>query len=784
MARSLIQIKGIVQGVGFRPFVYRLADRLNLAGFVRNTSSGVEIEIEGSVKSTKDFLKRLSLEKPDASIIELITIKQIPNKGEKRFVIKQSKHSEGFTQISPDIATCKDCLKEFFNPKDRRFKFPFINCTNCGPRYSIIYNTPYDRKQTSMREFKMCPQCEKEFEDIYDRRFHAQPDCCFVCGPEFSLYRIDGKKIETKDPISEAIDLLRKGEIIAIKGIGGYHIACDATNCDTLNKLRILKNRPTKPFAIMTVKNNIEKIVKITFVERKIIMSPVAPIMLLEKKKSVICEAVAPGNPYLGVMLPYAPIHYCLLEKIPFLVMTSANIADEPLAKDDIEVKNKLKKMVSFYLTHNRKIINRCDDSVGFYLKNHGFSIIRRSRGYVPVPIELPFSVRPTLATGPYLKNTFALADKKNVYVSPHIGDLDNSETLNFFYEMVENYKKWFKIKPELVVHDLHPDYLSTKIAFEIAKKKGLKRIGVQHHIAHIVSCLGENKISEPTIGIAFDGTGYGFDENIWGSEFFIGDLKSQKRVAHLEYLPLPGGEESIKKPYRIALAYLYKTLGGIPVNLNSMEFLESTPLIKEDKGGLIHCKTKQSYKDEINIIKKMIDQNYNLAYTSSMGRLFDCVSAMLGITREITYEAEAAINLEYVAKKGIRDYYSYEISERIQNAKDYPCAHDEFVVHIRLILEGILNDIRKGICKGIISAKFHNTVVQFSLDIIRKLRRIYGVNRVVLSGGVFQNRYLLNLMIRRLEDSNFKVFPHHKLPTNDGCISYGQIICGNLLTQ
>ncbi|MEO0127259.1 MAG: carbamoyltransferase HypF [candidate division WOR-3 bacterium] len=767
MARSLVQVKGIVQGVGFRPFVYRLANRLNLTGFVRNTSYGVEIEIEGNTKRIKEFLKRLSLERPAASIIELITVKQIPVKGEKRFVIKHSKQSSGFTQISPDIATCKDCLKEFFNPEDRRYKFPFINCTNCGPRYSIIYTTPYDRQQTSMKEFKMCPECEKEFEDVYNRRFHAQPDCCFLCGPEFSIYRIDGKMIKTKDPIIEAINLLKKGEIVAIKGIGGFHIACDATNCSAVNKLRILKNRPTKPFAIMASEKVLEKIVRVTPQEKKFIKSPVAPIMLLEKKNSEVCEEVAPNNPYLGVMLPYAPVHYLLLEKIPLLVMTSANIADEPLVKDDTEVKSKLKKIVSFYLTHNRKIINRCDDSIGFYLKDRGFSIIRRSRGYVPVPIELPFSVRPTLATGPYLKNTFTLADKKNAYVSPHIGDLDNSETLNFFYEMVGNYKRWFKIEPELIVHDLHPDYLSTKVAFEIAKKKGLKKIGVQHHIAHIVSCLGENKISETAIGIAFDGTGYGFDGNIWGSEFFIGDLKNQKRVAHLEYLPLPGGEESIKKPYRIAIAYLYKIFGK--------DFIKDLCL--------------NIHSNEIDVIIKMIEQNYNLAYTSSMGRLFDCISAMLGITQEITYEAEAAINLEYVAKKGIKDYYPYEISKislnylRQGNVTTSTC-DNEFLIRIRPILEGILNDLKRGIDKGLISAKFHNTVAQFSLDIVRRLRRIYGVNRVVLSGGVFQNRYLLNLMIRRMEDNDFKVFTHHKLPTNDGCISYGQVICGNLLNE
>ncbi|MCX7994634.1 MAG: carbamoyltransferase HypF [candidate division WOR-3 bacterium] len=768
MSRVLIEVKGIVQGVGFRPFVYRLAHALGLYGFVRNTSYGVEIEVEGNPKNIKEFLKKLSTEKPRASVIEQVVVRTVQTKGEKNFVIKASRHAEGFTQLSPDIATCEDCLREFYNPQDRRFRFPFINCTNCGPRYSIIYDTPYDRKKTAMKEFKMCPECEKEFEDVNDRRFHAQPDCCFRCGPEFVLYSITGQKVRTDKPIEAAIKLLKKGKIIAIKGIGGFHIACDATNCKAVRMLRVLKNRPTKPFALMTTEKGLSRIVKISSAERLLIKSPVAPIILLEKKKGVVCEEVAPNNPYLGVMLPYAPVHHMLLEKVPYLVMTSANIADEPLAKDEEEIKTKLKTMVSFYLTHNRKIINRCDDSVGFWLKKGGFSIIRRSRGYVPAPVELPYPVIPSLGVGPYLKNTFTLADRNSAYISPHIGDLDNLETLNFFNEMIEKYKRWFKIEPEVIVHDLHPDYLSTKIALRMAKNKNLKVFGVQHHIAHIVSCLGENKIYDRAIGIAFDGTGYGLDGKIWGGEFFIGDMKGLKRVAHLEYLPLPGGEESIKKPYRIAIAYLYKIFGEIPAYL----------------------KMRQSYKkDEIKVIQRMIDENYNLAYTSSMGRLFDCISAMLGITDEITYEAEAAINLEYVAKKGIKDFYQWGISLNFQpqlekcSTKSLDCS-DEFLICISQTLEGILQDIKKGIDKSIISAKFHNTIVHLSLDVAKKLRKIHGVDKVVLSGGVFQNRYLLNLMIDKLEKNGFHVYTHRKLPTNDGCISYGQVICGNLASQ
>jgi hydrogenase maturation protein HypF len=451
-------------------------------------------------------------------------------------------------------------------------------------------------------------------------------------------------------------------------------------------------------------------------------------------------------------MLPYAPVHHLLLEKIPYLVMTSANIQDEPLVADGTGVVEKLNNIVSLYLTHDRRIENRCDDSIGFYLSKKGFSIIRRSRGYVPVPIDLPFSVKPTLAVGPYLKNTFTLANKKEAYVSPHIGDLDNLETMDFFNEMVDKYKRWFRIEPELIVHDLHPDYLSTKIA---RKMKG-KKIGVQHHIAHIVSCLGENKVVDKAIGIAFDGTGFGLDGKIWGGEFFVGDLSAQKRVGHLDYLPLPGGEASIKKPYRIAIAYLYKLFGEDVVTLT---FRKRAPIKVRSK--------------EVTTIINMIKQNRNVVYTSSMGRLFDCVAAMLGLVKEITYEAEAAINLEYIAAKRIRQAYPYRIKDG-----------ESLTVELNDILAGVIMDLQRRISPGIISAKFHNTIVHFSLEISKKLSRIYNMKKVCFSGGVFQNRYLLNLMIDKFEDAGFEVYVHRKLPTNDGCISYGQTIIGNIKSR
>ncbi|UCD05428.1 MAG: carbamoyltransferase HypF [candidate division WOR-3 bacterium] len=736
--RKKINIKGIVQGVGFRPFVYRLATNLSLTGFVCNTTDGVDIEIEGREENLQRFIEILQKDKPPAARIDGIKSTDLTATGEDIFSIVESKVTSGFTQISPDIATCTECISEIRDPQDRRSEFPFTNCTNCGPRYSIIIDTPYDRGRTSMSRFKMCAQCSAEFNCITDRRFHAQPDCCPVCGPSYRLFSISGREIPTDDPVSAVAELLKKGHLVAVKGIGGFHIACDAQNCDSVRRLRQRKNRPTKPLALMVRPSLVHDIVHLTDDEEEMLKSPAAPIILLRKKESRICDGVAPKNPYLGVMLPYAPVHHLILNQIPFLVMTRANIQDEPIVKDASAVRQKLKSLVSHYADHDRAIENRCDDSVGYYLPQHGFSIIRRSRGYIPVPVELPTAVKPTLGVGPYLKNTFALANGREAYLSPHIGDLDNLETLQFFDEMLEKYKRWFRIRPELIVHDLHPDYLSTKIAQGLP---GTKK-SVQHHVAHFVSCLGENQIKERCIGIAFDGTGYGYDGKIWGCEFFVGDIHEQKRAAHLQYLPLPGGESSIKKPYRIAVAYVYS-------------LLKEKLTITDDA--------------ETRIIHRMIDENSNVVYTSSMGRLFDCVSALLGITKEITYEAEAAINLEYTAQDATSDYYPFTV-------KDEPT----MVIEAKDILKAIVSDMKKQIAPAVISAKFHNTIAEFSFHIADRLRTLHGLNSACLSGGVFQNRLLLNMMINRLKRGGFNVYTHKHLPNNDGCISYGQVIAAN----
>ncbi|UCC11904.1 MAG: carbamoyltransferase HypF, partial [candidate division WOR-3 bacterium] len=469
------------------------------------------------------------------------------------------------------------------------------------------------------------------------------------------------------------------------------------------------------------------------------------------KKGSIIAESVAPQNPYFGIMLPYAPVHYILLEHVPYLVMTSGNIQDEPIVIDDRTMEQRLRHIVSYSLTHNRAIHNRCDDSVGFYVKGKGFSLMRRSRGYAPAPIRTPVAVRPTLGVGPLLKNTFTLARGNDAYVSPHIGDLDNLETLEYFTGLVERYTRWFKIQPELIVHDMHPDYLSTKLA----RKMSGKKIAIQHHVAHVLSCLGEYKIEDNAIGITFDGTGFGSDGKIWGGEFFVGNMRRVHRIAHLEYLPLPGGESSIRKPYRIAVAYVTTLLNRS---------------IKSLPGRALPFRVSPR---EIATILRMCKDQRNLVYTSSMGRLFDCVSALLGITKQITYEAEAAINLEHCARTAIRSIYPYDIEEG-----------DPFIIRVGAVVDGVIRDLARGLDTGTIAARFHNTIVRFSLEMVKKVSRIYGVKNVCLSGGVFQNRYLLERMLFVLENAGYRVFMHRKLPTNDGCISYGQVIGGNVGTE
>ncbi|MBC8499763.1 MAG: carbamoyltransferase HypF, partial [Candidatus Atribacteria bacterium] len=563
--RKNIIIKGIVQGVGFRPFIHKLVQNYNLSGWVLNSNQGVEIEVEGNTEEINNFVNDIKEKLPPLARIEKIEVNELPLVGYKGFSIKKSivKEEDSFVLVSPDISICEDCLQELFDPNNRRFRYPFINCTNCGPRFTIIKDIPYDRKKTTMNNFKMCSLCQGEYDDLENRRYHAQPNACADCGPQISLYQ-NKRKSEGIDPIEKAVKLLKEGKIGAIKGLGGFHLACDATNNKAVVRLRRLKNRETKPFALMSF--NLEKILqycKLGEKEEEWLVNRARPIVLLKKRKdSLISPSVAPRNNYLGVMLPYTPLHYLLLkDNFTALIMTSGNIADQPIIGDNQEALEKLDGIADFFLFYNRDIFNRCDDSV-VKIINDDNVFFRRSRGYVPHPIILDFKLKEVLALGGELKNTISFSKENYIFLSQYLGDLKSAETLEFFKESITNFKKMFKVKPEIIACDLHPDYLSTQYAEEIKVKKGLKVVKVQHHHAHIVSCMAENNVKEKVIGVAYDGTGYGDDGNVWGGEFLLCDLKKYARAGHLKYYPLPGGDKAIVEPWRMAYSYLYSIYG------------------------------------------------------------------------------------------------------------------------------------------------------------------------------------------------------------------------------
>jgi len=747
-------VRGVVQGVGFRPFVYRLAQEHDLKGWVRNTSGNVEIEVEGDEETLENFLSDLEAKAPPMARIERVEATFHPPKGYTQFQIWESLSREGQYQlVSPDIATCEDCEREIFCPTDRRFGYPFTNCTNCGPRFTIIEDIPYDRPKTTMGKFEMCPQCQREYHDPLDRRFHAQPNACPQCGPSLELVDGNGNPVECRDAIKSASQLLKAGKVLAVKGLGGFHLACNATNEEAINALRTRKGRPGKPLAVMVpTLEEIEKHCLVSPEERKLLGSPQCPIVLLRWKHSSsnISPAVAPNLNYLGVMLPYTPLHHLLLRETALpLVMTSGNLSEEPIAKDNDEALRRLKGIADYFLLHNRDIFNRYDDSV--YMVEGKPQAIRRARGYAPYPIFLPFGSKQVLACGGELNNTFCFTKDEHAFLSQHIGDMENEETLEHFENTIELYKKLFRIEPEIMAYDMHPEYLSTKYALEAGSEQGLSLIPVQHHHAHIVSCLVENKVEGPVIGVALDGTGYGTDGTIWGGEFLLTDWRCFQRVGHLEYVPLPGGEAAIKKPYRMALGYLYTLLGE---NFS----LESLPISKVNS-------------DELDIIKQQLRRGINSPLTSSAGRLFDAVSALVGVRGEIDYEAQAAIELEMLAPDKLDEFES----------ESYPFSIVEHqgmrVVRLGELFSAIVQEVKNQIPAPIISLKFHNTMAEIITEMCKLIAEDTGINQVALSGGVFQNRLLLKLATAALQKEGFSVLTHYLVPCNDGGISLGQAV-------
>ena len=752
-----ISVCGVVQGVGFRPFVYRLAHEHNLKGWVRNTSGNVEIEAEGEEESCKNFLADLEAEAPPMAHIERVEATFYPVKGYTEFKICQSLSQEGKHQlVSPDIATCEDCKQEIFSPTDRRFGYPFTNCTNCGPRFTIIEDIPYDRPKTTMRKFQMCPECQQEYDDPLDRRFHAQPNACPKCGPSLELVNSNGSPIECSDAIKVASELLKAGEILAIRGLGGFHLACNATSEKAINLLRTRKRRLFKPLAVMmSTLEDIERHCSVSVEERKLLQSPQCPIVLLRWKhnSSNISPAVAPNLNYLGVMLPYTPLHHLLLREagIP-LVMTSGNLSEEPITKDNDEALIRLNGIADYFLFHNRDIFARYDDSV--YMVEGAPQAIRRARGYAPYPTFLPFKSKQILACGAELKNTFCLTKDDHAFLSQHIGDMENEETLEHFENTIELYKKLFRIEPEIIAYDMHPEYLSTKFALNFGSEQGLNLIPIQHHHAHIVSCLVENEVEGPVIGVVFDGTGYGTDGTIWGGEFLTADWRSFQRVGHLEYVPLPGGEAAIRKPYRMALGYLY-TLLGEDFSLEGLPLSQVEPV-------------------ELELIKQQLKRGINSPLTSSAGRLFDAVSALAGVREEIDYEAQAAIELEMLT--------SNEVDEPALKAYPFSIIEHQGMRLVKLgeLFNTVVQDVKNQVPIPIISLKFHNTVAQIITRMCKLIATETGIAQIALSGGVFQNRLLLKLATAALDREGFSVLTHHLVPCNDGGISLGQAVIAN----
>jgi hydrogenase maturation protein HypF len=725
--RKFIRIRGTVQGVGFRPFVYNLAKRCNISGFVRNSEAGVEIEAEGA--ALPDFLAGLKSGGPALARIAEIEISDLEPRNQTGFEIQESAPPVGdFALVPPDIATCDECLRDFTQPENRRYLYPFTNCTNCGPRYTIIEDVPYDRATTTMAGFRMCPRCEAEYHDPADRRFHAQPNACPVCGPRISA------------PLEAVREWLRAGRIVAIKGLGGYHLACDAANDNAVRTLRERKRRGNKPFAVMAATlDAAERLCFISVAERALLTGPRRPIVLLRRRpEAAVSAAIAPGNPDLGVMLPYTPLHHLLFAGADFsaLVMTSGNLSEEPIVSRETEL-GRLSGLADEFLTHNRPIRTAVDDSV---VRVWGARplVLRRSRGYAPAPIDLGRPVRDLLAVGGELKNTFCLTTGHYGILSQHIGDLENYETLVFFRETLEHMQRFFRVRPSAVAHDLHPGYLSTRAAGEM----NLPLIGVQHHHAHIASCMAEHRLSGKAIGVAFDGTGYGTDGAIWGGEVLVSDFAGFERRYHLRYVPLAGGDAAVREPWRVALAYLRDAQWDGPAGL-------SIPEAKQ------------------RLVETMLARGVQTVATSSCGRLFDAVSALLGICLETRYEAEAAMELEAAAGEAAEPF-----------AFDLTATEIDLRQSIREIMTA--RDQGDGVSR--IASRFHATLAAAIGEVCRRIRRADGLERVCLSGGSFQNMRLLEQTAAELENSGFTVYSHSEIPPNDGGIALGQAAVANSL--
>ncbi len=752
LKRLKIIIQGAVQGVGFRPFIYRLATELNLTGWVNNSASGVFIEVEGNERILEQFLARIPQEKPTLSSINALETTWLDPVHYSNFEIRHSSSGEKTAIVLPDLSTCSDCLQEIFDPNNRRYLYPFTNCTNCGPRYTIIEELPYDRSHTTMKHFIMCKCCQTEYENPLDRRFHAQPNACPVCGPKLQLWNQKGEILaHENDALTLTIDALKEGKILALKGLGGFQLIVDSRNTNAIKQLRQRKHRPHKPFAVMYASLEAIKIdCQVNDLEESLLTSPQAPIVLLKRQNNQsLSPNIAPDNPYLGVMLPSTPLHHLLLHKINFpIVATSGNIASEPLCIDEQEALYRLENIADLFLVHNRPIIRPVDDSVVRVMAEREM-IIRRARGYAPFPVQInnninSNSVPNILAVGGHLKNTVAILKNNQVFISQHIGDLSTVEALKSFHQIMDSLKDLYNFEPEKIVCDAHPDYVSS----QYAKSQNLPLITVQHHHAHVLSCLANNNLNPPVLGVAWDGTGYGKDQTIWGGEFLLVTGNKYERIAHFRPFKLPGGEQAVKDPRRIALSLLSEVF--------QEDYHKKLPFLET-----ISAK-------ELNLVKQMLSRKLNTPLTSSVGRLFDGVAAMIGICQNVTFEGHGAMALEYAINNLETDEsYPYNIKDSV-----YP-----LVIDWELMIHSVIEDTFNQISHQKIAAKFHNTLVEIIINIAQKSQK----KNIVLTGGCFQNKYLTEKTILRLKQEKFTPFWHHNVPPNDGGIALGQILAGIL---
>jgi hydrogenase maturation protein HypF len=763
--RREVLVRGVVQGVGFRPFVYRLALQEGLAGFIGNDTDGVTIEVEGPTVRVDAFLARLRTESPPLARIDSVVTRELASSGEALAgqaefrIVASEVVGRVSTGIPADAATCPDCLRELLDPADRRYRYPFLNCTNCGPRFTITGRIPYDRPQTSMARFTMCAACQAEYDDPGNRRFHAQPNACWDCGPRVWLVQTAGSEaIYGDEAVETTIELLLTGKIAAIKGVGGFHLSVDATNEAAVMRLRERKRRYGKPLAVMVKDLEAARaICVLTAEEEALLMTVARPIVLARKQtKGGIAEGVAPGIPWLGVFLPYAPLQHLLFadERVRALVMTSANLSEEPIAIDNDEARERLGGIADAFLMHDREILQRCDDSV-MAVVDGAPQLIRRARGFVPLGVELAHGLNleapPLLAVGGHLKNVFALARGRHVYQSQHLGDLENLTGLEFFKESLDHLMRTFEIEPETVVHDLHPGYLSTGWAKERAEERRLGLIVVQHHHAHVAGCMAEHGLVGPVIGLALDGTGYGTDGRIWGGEVLVSRLDGFERFAHLEYVPMPGGEAAIKEPWRMAFAAL-RTAG----------------FDMESAAALVGAG-----EQETRVLDRMMERGVNTPLTSSLGRLCDAVAAVVLGRRVVDYEAQAAIELEGVAVEEGDDEPGYEMEF---HGGDW-AAREPVKIRAAPLWRGLLADLRAGVSKSRIAARFHAGVAAAFIGAAKLAREATRIEKVALSGGCLHNRRLARLLRAGLEAEGFQVFQHRRVSPGDGGLSYGQAV-------